>query len=238
MIDQSGLKGRVVAAAMRIAAERPWGDVTLLDIAEAAGVSLSELRGAVGSKANVLTAFNKAIDDEVLRKAQRPAVGSPARDRLFEVLMARFDAMQPYKSAIRSILKSPTADGPLLWSLVRSQHWMLAAAGLDSEGTIGRARMAGLASVYSAAFRTWLDDDDPGLARTMAVLDRRLRSGERSMQSLEGVCGSLSRMRETVSDALRGRRARTTPTGGDEPAAASSAYEPPREPGMGSTPSF
>lgn len=237
MIDQSTSKGRIVAAAMRIAAERPWGEITLLDIADAAGLSLAELRASFGSKANVLTAFNKAIDDEVLRKA-RPSAGQPARDRLFEVLMARFDAMQPYKSAIRSILKSPSADGPLLWSLVRSQHWMLAAAGLDSEGTIGRARMAGLASVYSAAFRTWLDDDDPGLARTMAVLDRRLRSGERSMQSVESVCGSLTRMRETVGEALRGRRARATSPGTEPSPAAAPSYEPPQEPGMGSTPSF
>jgi hypothetical protein len=33
--------------------------------------------------------------------------------------------------------------------------------------------------------RVWLDDDDPGLARTMAELDRRLRQAERTWMRLE-----------------------------------------------------
>ena len=184
------------------------------------------------SKAAVLTAFNRAIDDDVLRKAPRPSAGQPERDRLFEVMMARFDALQPHKPAIRSILKSPSADARLLWSLIRSQHWMLTAAGLDSDGAIGRARIAGLTSVYGAAFRTWLDDDDAGLARTMAVLDRRLRSGERSMQGLAGLCNGLARMRETLRDGL-GRRRPDRSSGGpvDLPP------DPPTA-GFGTTPTF
>lgn len=236
MIDQTNMKGRVVAAAVRLAAERPWADVTLRDIADAAGVSLADMRGVMPSKAAVLTAFNKSIDDDVLRKAPRPSAGQPERDRLFEVMMARFDAMQPHKMAIRSILKSPSADGRLLWSLVRSQHWMLTAAGLDTEGTLGRARIAGMASVYGAAFRTWLDDDDPGLARTMAVLDRRLRSGERSMQGIEGLCNGLDRMRDTLREGFARRRSGRD---GDGAAKDTSSSEPPANPPtFGSTPSF
>jgi ubiquinone biosynthesis protein COQ9 len=233
MIDQSDVKGRIVAAALRLAAERPWNDVTLRDMAEAAGASLGDLRGVVPSKAAVLTLFNKAIDDDVLRKSPRPSPGQPERDRLFEVMMARFDAMQPYRPAIRSILKSPTADGRLLWSLVRSQHWMLTAAGLETEGTLGRARIAGLASVYGSAFRTWLDDDDAGLARTMAILDRRLRAGERSMQGLEGLCNGLSRMRDTVSEGMSRRRSAV-----DQRSQTSSAYGSQSDGGVGSSGGF
>lgn len=235
MNDHKDLRDRVVAAALRLAAERPWDQVGLRDIAEAAGTTLADLRGKLPSKAAVLTAFNRAIDDEVLRKAPRPTAGQPERDRLFEVMMARFDAMQPHKAAIRSILKSPSADAALLWSLVRSQHWMLTAAGIDSEGPLGRARLAGLLSVYAAAFRTWLDDDDAGLAKTMAVLDRRLRSGERSMQGLEGIFGGLRRMRETMREGFRRRRP-------DADSSQPPAYDPPRDPpaggGFGATPSF
>ena len=235
MIDQTDIKGRMVAAALRLAAERSWAEVTLRDIADAAGASLADLRGVLPSKAAVLTAFNKAIDDDVLRKSPRPSAGQPERDRLFEVMMARFDAMQPHKTAIRSILKSPSADARLLWSLIRSQHWMLTAAGLDTGGTMGRARIAGLTSVHGAAFRTWLDDDDAGLARTMAVLDRRLRSGERSMQGLAGLCNGLSRMRETLRDGL-GRRRPDRGSG-----ASSSVDDRPVDPpaaGFGTTPTF
>ncbi|HEX2257777.1 MAG TPA: TetR/AcrR family transcriptional regulator, partial [Afifellaceae bacterium] len=41
-------------------------------------------------------------------------------------------------------------------------------------------RAQGLALVWARVMRVWLDDDDPGLARTMAALDRRLREAERN----------------------------------------------------------
>src|SRR5262245_56771455 len=44
MLDQSSPKGRILAAALQCAASKSWSDVTLLDIAEAANVSLSDLR--------------------------------------------------------------------------------------------------------------------------------------------------------------------------------------------------
>lgn len=212
MSDQSTLKSRVVAAALRLAAERPWKEVALRDIADAAGATLADLRSDFGSKAAVLVAINRELDRLVMSKNFRSAAGQPVRDTLFEVVMSRFDAMQPYKPAIRSIVRD--AGGPdraLIGSLIRSQHWMLQAAGLDTEGGIGRARVWGLASVYGDVFRTWLDDDDPGLARTMAALDRRLRSGERTMQGIEAVCGGIGRMGDTVREALKRRPGRVPP---------------------------
>jgi hypothetical protein len=62
---------------------------------------------------------------------------------------------------------------------------MLQAAGLGTEGVVGCARLMGMASVYASVMRTWLEDDDPGQARTMAALDRRLRRGERTLANLD-----------------------------------------------------
>jgi hypothetical protein len=69
-------------------------------------------------------------------------------------------------------------------ALVGSSAWMLRAARIEPDGIDGRVRTAGLSAVYASAFRTWLDDDDPGLARTMAALDRRLRRGERTLRGI------------------------------------------------------
>ena len=63
----------------------------------------------------------------------------------------------------------------------------LRAAGISAEGLEGQVRAAGLAAVYASVFRTWLSDDDPGLARTMAALDRRLRRGERTLNTLDEI---------------------------------------------------
>jgi AcrR family transcriptional regulator len=220
MIDQSTLSGRIVAAALRLAAERAWSAVSLRDIAEAAGVTLADLGQHFSGKSGILIAFNKAIDDEVLRNAPKASPDQAPRDMVFEVVMARFDALAPYRSAIRSIVRERGGDGRLAASLLKSQYWMLQAAGVDTDGAKGAARVAGLASVYAGVFRIWLDDDDPGLARTMAALDRRLRSGERTLSSVEGVCDGARRMvsaacqtGDRLRSMLRARRGDESATG-------------------------
>jgi ubiquinone biosynthesis protein COQ9 len=218
MIDQSTLSGRIVAAAFRLAAERPWSSVTLRDIADAAGVTLADLAREFDGKTDILIAFNRAIDDEVLRNAPKPAEGQPRRDAVFEAVMARFDALMPHRTAIASIVRGAAQDPRLGKSLMTSQARMLQAAGIDTDGLRGAARVAGLASVYAAVFRIWLDDDDPGLARTMAALDRRLRSGERTLANVEDACRGLSRAARTVCDLGRNFASRRRGTDTSPPA--------------------
>jgi hypothetical protein len=195
MTDQETTRDRIVSAAMRLAGEQRWRDITLIGIAEAAGLTLADLKQhKVESKTDVLRAFTAAIDSQVLRKAAHPQPGQGHRDALFEVLMARFDAMEPHKQALRSIVSDAVPDPAQVRTVLASQRWMLQAAGIDSEGGRGVVRTLGLASVYASVFRTWLDDDDPGLARTMAALDRRLRRGEQNLRLLDGMCELATRL--------------------------------------------
>lgn len=194
MIDPTTDKGRVVVAALRLAAERPWGEVTMFDIAEASGLGLVELRKTCPSKGSVLAAFTRMIDDAVLAKAVRPAADTATRDAIFEVVMSRFDTMQPYKPGLRSIFNDLGFDTDVARRLFASQAWMLNASGVPLDGVGGAVRVVGLASVYASVFRIWLEDDDVGLARTMAALDRRLRRGEQSLSTFDSLCSGLSRM--------------------------------------------
>ena len=209
MIDESTPKGRIIATAMNLAKDIAWRDLTLLDIAEAAGISLADIKQHYHAKVDILRAFSTAIDDEVLKKPARRAADQKPRDAIFEVVMNRFDALEPYKPALRSIVRDAGStlapDPALLRSVLASQHWMLQAAGVDTSGVGGAVRTLGLASVYASVFHTWLDDDDAGLARTMAALDRRLRRGEQNLAALDGLCGFAGRM---TGLCRRGRRER------------------------------
>lgn len=194
MIDPTTSKGRIITAALRLAAERPWGEVSMLDIADAAGIGMVDLRREFGAKSAIVSGFARAIDDVVLEKAVRPQPGTLPRDAIFEVIMNRFDAMEPYKAGLKSIFAGLGFDTDLARRLFASQAWMLNAAGVPLDGVGGTVRVFGLASVYTSVFRTWLEDDDVGLARTMAALDRRLRRGEQSLQTFDGICGALTRI--------------------------------------------
>lgn len=202
MIDLGSDEGRFIAAALRLAAEKPWQDVSLRQIAEAAGLNLAQLSETFSSKGDILAGFVRLVDKEVLAAAPAPQEGESHRDGLFEVIMARFDALAPYKSALRSIAGSGEVELSLIRPVFLSQGWMLQAAGIDSEGPAGALRTAGLASAYASAFRTWLKDDDPGLARTMAVLDRKLRNGESVMLGLDSALGVARRLKHMLRSGI------------------------------------
>src|SRR5262249_51683963 len=105
------------------------------------------------------------------------------RERLFDVLMRRFEAMAHDKQAVRSLIRSATCNPALALELnqlaVNSQQWMLTAAGIGASGPRGMLRAQGLAVMFAQVARTWINDDDAGLARTMSALDRALARGQR-----------------------------------------------------------
>lgn len=189
MLDLKTPKGRIVDAALKLAADAGWNALTLDRIATTAGVSLAEFRQHFHSKPQILAAFTRAIDDAILSKVADAS--ESARERLFDVLMTRFDLMTPYKPGLKRIRDDMRMHpGEALVQLcvaTRSQYWMLAAAGIGAEGPRGAVSLPGAVAVYLKAFEVWLDDDDPGLAKTMAALDGRLRQGERFMQRLHDV---------------------------------------------------
>ena len=208
MLDLTTEKGRIISAALALAAERPWGEVTLADIAVRAGCGLVGLKHHFSTKTDVVKAFIDLVDDEVLRRAPVRSPEQAARDALFEVVMSRFDVLEPWKPAIRSIVKAGLPDPAQMAQALASNRWMLEAAGIGSGGLDGMARTAGLASVYATVFRTWLDDEDPGLARTMAALDRRLRRGEQALRRAEDAAVGINRFASAVFGAVQGVRQR------------------------------
>src|SRR5215211_874514 len=86
----------VIEATMRLAADRPWNGIELVDIAREAGISLAELRDLFPSKGAILGGFSRMIDRKVLEGSSDDLTGEPARERVFDVIMRRLDAMTPY----------------------------------------------------------------------------------------------------------------------------------------------
>jgi len=174
-----------IDALIALLAERRWSEVSLADIAQRAGIDLGALRGAFPAKGAILTGFIKRIDQGVLSGTSEAdeAFMEPPRERLFDIVMRRLDALAPYKAAIRNVREAMRRDPlfALAWNRVEvnSAQWMLAAAGIEESGPFGGVRAQGLALLFARVLEVWLEDDDPSLARTMAALDRRLRRAER-----------------------------------------------------------
>jgi AcrR family transcriptional regulator len=183
---------RIVDAFMVLLGEQPIEKIGWADIAGRAGLSLAELRNMFGSKLAILAACQKEIDRQVLAGIDADMAQEPPRERLFDVLMRRIDALGPHKAAVRSLIRSASRNPGLAVALnglaVRSQQWMLTAADISASGPRGMVRAQGLALLFASVLRTWLHDEDPGLARTMSALDRALARGQRFSGFLDDLC--------------------------------------------------
>ena len=180
MPGTSDLKRQAVQAALELASDTPWADLTLARIAEKAKVSLADLYGVVtkdGIEAGLDEFFDRAMLDEPV------AADDPPRERLFDVIMLRFEAMETHREGVLSYLKyrdsSPACRVQSEIRRLTTAKWALIAAGLDSD-TAAPARVKALAisQVIASTEAAWRRETSADFAHTMAALDRNLRKME------------------------------------------------------------
>jgi len=213
-------RDKIIAAFLALLAEKPFERIGLAELAKSAGVSLADLRGEFGSTLAILAAHIKEIDQAVLAGIDADMAEEPAREQLFDVLMRRLELLEPHKEAVRSLMRSATRNPALALALnamaVRSQQWMLTAANITAAGPLGQIRAQGLALMFANVLRTWVDDDEKGLSRTLAALDGALASGQRWSGLLDDIC----RLPERICKTVGRRRSRPSRRSRDEPMAA------------------
>ena len=170
---------QIIEAALSLAEAEGWSDVSLGDIAAEAKLPLSVVYPLFPSKQAVLNGFSQMIDGKVLAEEEPEDDQASARDRLFDVMMRRFDALAPHKQAVGRLLydqlRHPCGALCSACQLRRSMAVMLEAAQLSSSGLRGALRVKGLAAIYLATLRVWLRDDSADMSKTMASLDGYLR---------------------------------------------------------------
>jgi AcrR family transcriptional regulator len=197
---------RIIDAFMVLLGEASTETIGLGQIAARADVSLAGLRQHFGGKLAILAAYMKEIDRAVLGGIASDMAAEPPRERLFDVLMRRLDVLAPNKAAVRSLRRSAARNPGLAVALnglsARSAQWMLTAADIPATGPLGALRAQGLAVLFAGVVGTWLNDDDPGLARTMSALDRALSRGA----TFAGLLDNLESIRQRLCRARPRRR--------------------------------
>ncbi len=196
---------KLIASMLSLVAERGWSAVSLSDIAEDAGIALSQCYDLFPAKTVLAAAYFSKADLEMLRQIEQERAQDgtapefatephheTVRERLFDVAMARFDVMTEDKAFLASLETACRHDPSLGVSLFRawrrSVRCVLEAAGIDTSGVRGFSRRKIYGAALLMAGRSWLGDDSADMARTMAVLDKQLQRIERLRQTLPIRC--------------------------------------------------
>ena len=158
---------RAAAAALALAADRPWTQISLRDIALKAEIPFAELYARADGKGAVLTHLATRFDRAAL--ATTSAEDATTHDRLFDAAMARIEAMEPHRAALIAISRSESVVVSAL-RFPRTARAILEAAGVDATPT----RLTAMSAVWARTLQVWRDDEG-ALNRTMAELDKRLK---------------------------------------------------------------
>jgi AcrR family transcriptional regulator len=174
---------RIINAAFALVATEGWRGLSLAAIAAAAELPILRVYRTFRSKQAILCGFYRRVDEIVLGEPPVAEADERPRDRLFDLLMRRFDALQPHKSALDVLRRELPGDPVSAFcagvSLLRSMRWMLEAADIPTGGLRGAVAVRLASAAYLSTIRVWQRDDSQDLARTMAALDARLRRIER-----------------------------------------------------------
>ncbi|MEJ0045048.1 MAG: TetR family transcriptional regulator [Rhodospirillales bacterium] len=186
-MDDAEFDRALIAAAFALAGREGWGEVSVAAAARDAGLALERARARFSGRDAILLRFGRHADEMAVAGALTE--GSP-RDRLFDVLMRRIDALQAHRAGVVALLRALPGNPPLALLLAvatqRSMAWMLEACGLSAGGLRGLLRSKGLTAVWLYVVRAWEGDESTDLSPTMAALDRALARAERVGAWLEG----------------------------------------------------
>ena len=154
-------------AALALASERPWREVSLREIAERAGVDFAELYAKAPAKPLLVLRLSQKLDRAALATAATQS--DDPHDLLFDAAMARIEAMEAHREALRSMARGegPISIAPHLPLTARA---ILEAAGV----TATPPRLAAMTLVWGRVVQVWRDDEG-ALNRTMAEVDKRLK---------------------------------------------------------------
>jgi AcrR family transcriptional regulator len=187
MTDETATDEALISALWRVIAAHGWPGLTMRRLAAEAGTDAATLRERFPTRLDLLLLHGRVIDQAVLA-GTIPGQGGLARDRVFDVLMRRLDAMQPHREGILRLFEDMRRDPALALALVPhigiAMRWMLEAAEIEAKSCQARLLAMGLAGVWLATIRAWVRDDSPDMGSTMAALDAALDRAERIARPL------------------------------------------------------
>ena len=187
MTENGAAAQDLLAAAFGLIGEQGWRGFSFAALARRTGVSRVEIYRRYRSRGALLGALSRQIDEAMLEVDEAELVGLPPRDRVFELLMRRLEAMVPYRAGLVRLAREARADPCLVAAtacrLERSLIWLQDIAGLRRDGLRARLARRAIGAAYLQTIRVWFEDEGADLGRTMAELDKQLRR----IQSIAGL---------------------------------------------------
>ncbi len=108
---------------------------------------------------------------------------SSQRDMLFEIMMARYDILNEYRTSVKNIINHfisrPQGVLKLIPKLIESKILIATFANINPSGIQGVIKIKIIFSLYYITLFTWFNDENESLEKTMSTLDKYLNTIEK-----------------------------------------------------------
>ena len=108
---------------------------------------------------------------------------SSQRDMLFEIMMARYDILNEYRTSVKKIINHfmsrPQEVLKLLPKSVESKILIATFAKINLNGIKGVIKLKIIFVLYYITLFTWFNDENESLEKTMSALDKYLNNIEK-----------------------------------------------------------
>lgn len=172
------IQDHICDAALVLANEHGWDAVTMDSIASEINISFGEVVGICPTRGRLTSLLIKRIDTAVMYSLRQANVSESIRNRLFDVLMMRFDVLQKDRIAYSGLIKTLMRNPDLLLCqaphVIHAMALVLTASGVQVNGLKGFACTQALVVVYWSVLRVWIKDESSDMTQTMATLDKEL----------------------------------------------------------------
>lgn len=179
MADNGGTGPDLLAAAFALIGDEGWRGFSFAKLARRTGVSRVEIYRQFRSRGALLEALHRRADEAMLGVDETELAGLPLRDRVFELLMRRLEALVPYRAGLKRLAQEGRADPcVVLFTAARLDRcfvWLQDLAGVRHYGLRACLARQALGLAYARAVQVWFEDEGADLGKTMAELDKQLR---------------------------------------------------------------
>jgi AcrR family transcriptional regulator len=178
-----GLRDRIVDAAMVLAAEGGWHDVSLNAVADRLGVGLADIAEIFRDRDAIADAWFARALSAMLAPAPEKFGELPASARAEMMIFRWFRAQSAHPKVAGEMLLTkawpshPHHWVPMVFNLSRLVHWWLDAARIEDSGLKRMAQEVFLTALLLRAIAAWQADARAGEAEALPRIERVLRRG-------------------------------------------------------------
>lgn len=160
-----------------------WINFTLEKLAKKKSMDLKNLKLIFRSKVQILIDFSKLIDEQVQKNIDIEELKeNDVKDNLFELLMMRFEKLNPYKKTLRVLVNDLRYDPVSLKifskKIFETMDFYMELSNAKSTYVLDVVKSNVFFLIYLYCFQIWLKDNTKEMSPTMAEVDKLLTYAE------------------------------------------------------------